>query len=60
MKFDVSRLSYAEISRAVCRLPYAVEKISLAGNRVLVEFEQSPPRVPRPPAIAALGAMEFC
>ncbi|MFA6048732.1 MAG: hypothetical protein WC792_02175 [Candidatus Micrarchaeia archaeon] len=60
MKFDVSRLSYAEISRAVCRLPFSVEKISLAGSRVLLEFEQAPIRPRRPAPIAAIAAMEYC
>ncbi len=62
MKFDVSRLSYAEISRAVCRLPYAVEKITLAGGRVLLEFENAPVRPRRPTAFAPMpiAAMEFC
>ncbi len=58
MKLDVSRLSYAEIVHCLARLPFAVERISTSGGRVLMQLEQAPRAVAQAPMIA-VRAMEF-
>lgn len=59
MKLDVSKMSYAEIDCIISKIPFAVEKITLEGGRVLLKLENFQPFKEKPQPHMPIAAISF-